>query len=349
MISTLVLQDILALAVNAPSGDNAQPWKFKIDGETISIFNIPDKDGTLYNYKQRGSLVSHGAIIENINIIAKQFGLMVNIEILPGEVDCTAKIVFADGESMPQELFEAIPLRSTNRKPYEKKLLLPEHKGMLLSSAKDAGGELRLVEDAEVMKVLSTALSLNEQLLMENRELHDFLFGMIRWTKEEEKQASGLYVKTMEFPVPVQLLLKFVVVHWKATTFLNKIGLSKAIPKQSSALYTASSAFGAICIRDISDRSFIEGGRALQRVWLTATKLGLSLQPVTALPYLMQRIESRDTRSLSHEHISLIQKAYSYIHTAFVLKGEEKIALLFRIGYGDKPTATSMKHPPLLV
>lgn len=349
MIRDSVLQDILNLAVNAPSGDNAQPWKFKIEGETISIFNIPDKDGTLYNYKQRGSLVSHGAVIENISIIAKQFGLTANIEVLPGEKDCTAKITFTDGESIPQELFESIPLRSTNRKPYEKKLLLSEHTDALLNSAKEAQGELRLVQNSDSIQELSSALSLNEQLLMENRELHDFLFGMIRWTKEEEKLVSGLYVKTMEFPAPVQLLLKYVVVHWEAASFLNKIGLSKAIPKQSSALYTASSAFGAICIKDISDKAFIEGGRALQRVWLTATELGLSLQPVTALPYLMQRIESGDTRSLSHEHISLIQKAYSVIRSAFALKNEEKIALLFRIGYGDKPTATSMKHPPLLV
>lgn len=349
MIRTDVLQHILNLAINAPSGDNAQPWKFKIDGNIISIFNIPDKDGTLYNYKQRGSLVSHGAVIENICILAKQFGLTTKIELLPDEKDCTGRITLEEGTRGVQELFEAIPLRSTNRKPYNKKPLPQEDKEKLMRSASVAGGELRLVEGKETIEKLSSALSLNEQLLMENRELHDFLFGMIRWSKAEEREASGLYVKTMEFPAPVRLLLRFVVVHWGATQFLNKIGLSKAIPKQSSALYATSSAFGAICIKDTSDASFIEGGRTLQRVWLTATTLSLSLQPVTALPYLMQRIESGDTRSLSSEHIAHITDAYAHIRQAFSLHGEEKIALLFRIGYGDAPTAVSMKHPPCMV
>ena len=349
MIHRDVLQDILNIAVNAPSGDNAQPWKFKIDDATISVFNVPDKDGTLYNYKQRGSLVSHGAVIENIVIIAKQLGLAAKVEILPGERDCTAKIEFAEGGIERQELFDAIPLRATNRKPYTGEALTVQQKEKLLASAKDADGELRLVESSQLINELSSALSLNEQLLMENRELHDFLFAMIRWTKEEEQRAPGLYVKTMEFPTPVQLLLRFVVVHWGATQFLNKIGLSKAIPKQSSALYATSSAFGAICIKSNSDASFIQGGRVLQRVWLTATKLGLSLQPVTALPYLMQRIEEKDTRSLSKEHIAQIEDSYAHIRLAFNLSGEEKIALLFRLGCGDAPTAVSMKHPPLMI
>ena len=349
MIRRDVLQDILNLAVNAPSGDNAQPWKFKIDGTTVSVFNIPDKDGTLYNYKQRGSLVSHGAVIENIVIIAKQRGLTTKVQILPDEKDCTAKIEFSEGTIAHQELFNAIPLRATNRKPYTGEALTAQQKEKLFASAKDANGELRLVESSQLIKELSLALSLNEQLLMENRELHDFLFAMIRWTKEEEQRTSGLYVKTMEFPTPVQLLLRFVVVHWGATQFLNKIGLSKVIPKQSSALYATSSAFGAICIRNSSETSFIEGGRALQRVWLTATSLGLSIQPVTALPYLMQRIEDKDIRSLSKEHVAQIEDSYAHIRLAFNLNDEERIALLFRLGRGDAPTAVSMKHPPLMI
>jgi hypothetical protein len=60
------IKEILELAVNAPSGHNSQPWRFVIQDNTIQIFNIPDKDKTLFNWKQKGSLTAHGTLIENI-------------------------------------------------------------------------------------------------------------------------------------------------------------------------------------------------------------------------------------------------------------------------------------------
>lgn len=74
MLSSQVMEDytedikkILEAAVQAPSGDNSQPWRFEIrdrDGE-IRIFNIPERDKSLYNYGQMASCVAHGALIEN--------------------------------------------------------------------------------------------------------------------------------------------------------------------------------------------------------------------------------------------------------------------------------------------
>ena len=65
---------ILDIAVHAPSGDNSQPWRFKFDQNSILLFNLEDRDPTLYNFRQRGSYFAHGAIIENIIIVAGTLG-----------------------------------------------------------------------------------------------------------------------------------------------------------------------------------------------------------------------------------------------------------------------------------
>ena len=78
-----ILVDILNHAINAPSGENCQPWKFKITNNQIYIFNIPERDQSSYNFKQKGSLVAHGALIENILIISSVIGFDTKVTFFP--------------------------------------------------------------------------------------------------------------------------------------------------------------------------------------------------------------------------------------------------------------------------
>ena len=84
-------------------------------------------------------------------------------------------------------------------------------------------------------------------------------------------------------------------------------------------------------------------------MWLTATAQGMSIQPVTAIPYLAQRVDVGEASAFSGYHQDLIRKANSVISAAFGLKGKEHIAMLFRIGYGDAPSATSSKAQPVIL
>ena len=89
-----VFKKILSFAVYAPSGDNMQPWKFVIEQEALYIYNCPEKDPTLYNYKQRAALISHGALMENINIAASSYGFSASFDYFPDSTNpnLTAKV-----------------------------------------------------------------------------------------------------------------------------------------------------------------------------------------------------------------------------------------------------------------
>ncbi len=349
MVQRAVIQRILETAVYAPSGDNAQPWRFVYENDAIFIYNIPDRDATLYNFRQRGSYVGHGALVENIVIAASEEGFDTSVFYFPGPALCTARIDLRQGTKNEHPLYKSIRVRSCNRKPYDRSPLGPRDLNTLQEAVGHANVSLTLVEDRDVIRALAGAVSTNERVLMENRGLHDFLFSMIRWSIRDEQRSPGLFIKTMEFPPPVRLILKYIVSNWSALRVLNLIGFSKSIAKQSAALYESSSAIGALIIESDADRAYMDAGRVLQRVWLTATTNGLSMQPITAIPYLRDRIEAGGSEMFTEEHRTLIRSAYAIMMRAFTIRREEQhIAMVFRIGRGPKPTASSHKLPPIV-
>ena len=349
MIPRATLQRILDIAVYAPSGDNAQPWRFVCNGNTVFIYNLPDRDATLYNFRQRGSYVGHGALIENICIAAAHEGLETAVAYFPGPALCVAKIELTPDSKKEQPLYDMIKLRSCNRKPYDMKPLGPRDMTLIQDSVGHSGVSLVLIDDKEDISKLAVAVATNERVLMEHKGLHDFLFSMIRWSRSEEQRSPGLFIRTMEFPGPVRILLKYVISHWSLLKVLNLIGMSKSIAQQSGAVYKASSVVGALIIDSDADQAYIDAGRVLQRIWLTATLSGLSMQPITAIPYLRDRVEAGESEMFSVEHRTLIRQAYAVMVRAFGIRREERhIAMVFRLGRGEKPSATSHKLPPVV-
>lgn len=343
------LRDIISSAVYAPSGDNSQPWEFKLQPGEISIYNRPEADQTLYNFKQRGSFVGHGALIENIALLSAQKGYGVSIELFPDAPNCVARLCFTPEEATAQPLTDVLKERTTNRKPYALVPLKPEHQQVIEKSVEDMLlVKLRLITESTDVQKMGRVLSLNERLLMENRPLHDFLFSIIRFTPTEERKNPGLYIKTMELPPPVRFLFTYVLHHWSIVSFLNRLNFGRLISSQTASLYGASSAIGCIVIPSNTDAEYIMAGRALQRVWLTATVLGMSLQPVAAIPYLAERIAQGEAGDFSGEHVEAITQADSDIRKLAGISSTEHIAMIFRLGYADAPSGISSKRPPIL-
>ena len=337
------LKKILGRAVNAPSGDNSQPWRFALEENTISVFNVPGADETLYNFRERGSYFAHGALVENICLVASVEGLEASVHAFPGDTDCTARIIFENSSAPADPLSAFLEKRCTNRKPYELRALTPKDTNVLHGAVKGPV-ELKLVE-GDAVRFVAAQVSVNERIVMENRALHDFLFGMIRLNPEEERRKPGLNIDTMEFPPPQRFALKFLK-YWNIVQALNLIGFSRLAPKGSAVAFSASGALGVLIIQGESDTDFFTAGRAFERLWLAATGSGVSIQPLAALPYLFQRVRVRETDTLSAKHIGLIKEAYGNICRAFGADSGDTIAMLFRLGYGPEPTARSLKLPP---
>ena len=344
-----VIAEILTKAVNAPSGENCQPWKFIIDiSNALSIYNIPERDQSLYNVDQNGSLIAHGALIENIALIANERGYRCEIEI-PENRDPstpTAVIRFASDSSLtPDDLTNYIDRRTTNRKTYKSVSITNDQINQLASVS--VGTVVSFITDKEKIGGLSRAMSMNEKIVFEHQKIHHFFFSHIRWTEAEQNQErNGFYLPTLELDSKQTSGMKLFK-NWHIVKWLNLLGVSNMIAKDNQEKYRSSSLFGAIIINDLSKSSLINAGRAFQRIWLTVTKLGLSLQPATGIVLLRAAIKSgsRDEFSLTQQN--LIEESYLEFENVFEVR-DGSIAVMFRVGDGGEPSAYSSKMPPMI-
>ena len=222
-----IIQEILELAVNAPSGNNSQPWRFVASEGKVCIWNIPNRDKFLFNYQQRGSLIAHGALIENILIISSQKGYEGSIILFPNEneKDLIAEISFKESgiKYKYSHLYPFILKRTTNRKPYKKTSLEQEDEKKLkefCDSIKDSEPNVLLKQDIESIDKLSKYFSVADRLIFENFDIHEAFFKKVSWTrKEEEKKREGLYVGTKELSPAMRFIFKYVFSNWNALKF----------------------------------------------------------------------------------------------------------------------------------
>ncbi len=337
------------MAITAPSGENCQPWKFFVSGNEIKIFNLPEKDLSLYNFNQFGSYISHGAVIENIVISAKEYGYSSDVSVFPSSQNSNhvSTIRLSKQEEIGRDpLFSYIERRASNRNPYEGRLLSKDSEHKLIQAAGEIEGiGLKLITEKEKKARLGKYLSVSDRLLFENRKLHDFLFSHIIWDeKESQKKKSGFYVKELALPAPIERIFKLLR-SWDKVKIFNKFGFSRVAAKGNVKLYSKVGALGAILSENSKPQNYILAGRATQRVWLEATRLGLSIQPVTGIIFFIQRLLGGDRENFSEEQAKMVRNAFNGIVGEFN-PGNKNIAMLFRIGYSKKEAFKSLRLPP---
>ncbi|MDE2312135.1 MAG: nitroreductase family protein [Patescibacteria group bacterium] len=341
------IKKILAIAVNAPSGDNSQPWKFKLLDNGLEVFNQPQADDTQYNFHQRGSLLAHGALLENVCLLAETEGLKPTITLFPNGTNSnlTARVLFEAFQPAKKNWAEIIELRATNRKAYKSQHLAKEFCDQIQSLNQTGKIKVLLNQEPRDIERLAKALSYNEKLILENPFIHREIFKFIRWSKQAmQKTKDGHDIKSLELEPPQEMAFK-VFSHWPILKFLNRFHVSKLVTNETEKVYRSSACYGLITAPDLEPITLIQAGRLFEKIWLTATQSGVNLQPTTALLYLNQRVTEQQADKLTPEQINIVKTANKVITEVF--RAHEQPLMLFRMGYCQPPTARSLKKPPL--
>lgn len=344
-----IIKKILEVSINAPSGDNSQPWCFKIDGSSIKIFLKSKLDSTIYNFNEYGSYLSHGALIENIVILSTKYSLKTEVLLLPNSKDLqqTSLITFHSTVGITEDpLANWIEKRHTNRKPYRSEELSNSGRECVVNNANMISGPcLHLKDSIANFPPILKALSVNDELMFSNRSIHDTLFNIINWTEEEDKKkVRGLYVKTMELNNE-QVLAFRQLQNWALMSKLVKIGIPKLIAATNRKLYSATPTLGLITIPGLSIDNYIRAGRMIERVWLSANSQNINLHPVSGIPYLALFVRQSSDGVFTDEEKRKILDADEKIRLFFSI-GDETVAFIFRLGYGQPASAKSRKLPP---
>lgn len=345
------MRSLIQAAIEAPSGENAQPWRFRAETNVVSLYHNQGSDESLYNYRNYGTSVCEGAALENMLVQAESMGLSTQLELEP-EPTYTNLIgrIHLVGSTTPknQELASVIPTRTTNRKAYKKTALTTEDAQALeaaFSPFTAEGLTMRRITDRKAIAALAEVGSTNERIMLGNEKLHGFFFSHLTWTKaEDEKQKVGFYIKTLELPPPAQFLFK-VFKKWSVMKTLAKLGFTKVVGKQNADTYASSAEFGIITIPELNSKNMVLAGRAFERIWLTAASRGIELQPLTGTIFMNFHAKNVEDGSFSPQERALMDEQINRLYAVTGVTGN-KIVLMYRLGRGPKPSARASRFAP---
>jgi len=114
--------------------------------------------------------------------------------------------------------------------------------------------------------------------------------------------------------------------NWSLLSLLNKFGMSRLMATACVRLLKSAPSYCLVTIGDRKPETFLKGGEAMQRFWLKATSFGLSVQPMAAMPFLLNHYSHDKGAQFAPRHRRIIQD----IHATYKqVVSEEPNELLF--------------------
>jgi len=280
-------QHILSSAIQAPSADNHHQFRFEIANQALRLWYpgilMPPGGG----YKRALLLLSLGAVSENITLAAGKWGLGGSCTLFPdpARTDLAVEVRWTHDDSLLDPLHEAIPDRHTNRRLFFHGPGLGEGEldGLRQAAEHLPGCSLLWLDRPELRRESLRLIRLAEIERFRNPALHKELFSAIRfdvgWT---ESCADGLPPGALEIEKPLRPVFRLMR-HWPVMRAFNLLGAHHMMGLRAAWLpCRLAPHVGLIAAEGWSDSGVFAAGRAFQRVWLAATALGMSLQPLPA-------------------------------------------------------------------
>ncbi|HEY4044296.1 MAG TPA: ThiF family adenylyltransferase [Rhodopila sp.] len=286
------IEEILNLARWAPSGDNAQPWSFRIeDDETVRV-RIHHAAANVYEYRNgEPTWLSAGMLIETMRIAATGWERGMVCQVPTGApdttmMDTTMTVRFPRTSGVAIDpLLSFVTLRSVDRRGYAWRALSTPEKSAL--GACVTGGlsidwheGLRNRWSVARLSALATAIRLR---CPEAFRVHQQL---IDW--DHPQTPSGIPAHAVGLSRLSVRMMRWGMGEWARMLWLNRLGGALTASVEMDYLPGIGSAAFFVLRRprgagnQAAVEELIEAGRGMQRFWLTATRLGLAVQPLLA-------------------------------------------------------------------
>ncbi len=335
---------IVRAGIQAPSGDNVQPWRFTIGPGRIDIRPDREADPSFFNVRQTATLLSCGAAIQNMEYAAGSLGLACRTEIRPdsgnGGDRAASLRLHAGGQPYHELMAAALWRRTTNRLLYSSKPV-PEAVWERLAGMADAEGAAMLAHTSRSadLRLLARAVYLADRVRVERQDLHEYLMDTIIFESYPqdpeapvpERFKRGMPLKNLQAGAAGELYLK-TVRPWRNMRFANAIGLGRAMPFYSFLSMLRCGGAGLICAPEGGEGGIIMAGKALQRVWCALEHFGFAVQPMAALTLLNLRLDQEGEASFAPAHVKMLREGRDIMQKVFMRPAEYTPLLMFRTG-----------------
>lgn len=344
MVTNLVEKSLLA-----PTGGNSQPWKWLFHNNQLFLFHDKGMSTQFLDFKGYGAYVGLGAAAENLILEAHKNNLEARIETFPLKENrkLAARITFEPLlKAQPYDyLIGYINDRCTDRNIYDSEPVSKE----VLKSLSDAcssipGVKLHMITGADEVKAYGKILGRSDKLLLTTKKTHEEFMDEIRWDQEEvERTKSGVDLDTIDLTATEVAGFK-VIKNWSVVKYLNKWGGGGTFEKLSKKCAESAYGLGMITVSDLNSSQFFDGGRAMQRLWLEATKHNVNVHPLCALNYMFIRMRQGNAEGMDDRMVKELTKLWSEHEKHFSDNGEIGV-FFFRFFKGTNPKKRSLRKP----
>ena len=348
-ISANDIRTLVSYATLAPSAGNAQPWRVIARGSTLRFTIDQSRGWQFLDYKRSATHVAFGAAVENLSLAAAAMGLRADVYMFPDPGDpgvvCEVDLSPVEGASTPP-LAPHIARRVTNRRRSRRVPLSEVALYDLSAAAEEAGARLLLLTEPAALDEIAALIGASERLMYMSEIMHRDTARELRWTQSEvEGTRHGVDVATLELSPPEVAAFR-VAMSWPGMAALRSVGAGRGLGDGSKRSIDVSSAVGVVVGEGTSPEAYFSGGRALERVWLTATAHELALHPISGMIYLFARLEQGRGEGFSESEIETIRGLRErYLKLFQIEPGREAEVLLFRLSVADPPRIRSLRLP----
>ncbi len=284
------LHEIIEAGTQAPSSGNEQPWKWIYQHGKLLLFHDKTRTFSFSNTKNISTFIALGASYQNIVLKSYELGYGIENVLTPSTCQQAhiATLYFraiddprADKVPFPG-LTEFIPLRSTNRGPGISGDLAPLDRRMLQEIfARNSDAQLHFYTQKDKIQEIGKIVGACDlYTLLHDQGHHDFFERNIRWTPEAYHNTSDGIPYQPQVHIPTLPAALAVLRDRKVAQALRTVGGGSIISEASQIGISQSVAVGMISVTDLSPDTVFKAGSSLQALWLQATALGYSLQPL---------------------------------------------------------------------
>ncbi|WP_281300095.1 MULTISPECIES: ThiF family adenylyltransferase [unclassified Iodidimonas] len=343
------LHQILDQARWAPSGDNEQPWRFEIlDENSLRIHLIYHPGSNFYEYAHgRPILLAAGGLLETIRIAASHHGLSIEWTLDENANPWAIHVTFHEADVSPDRLMPFIKSRTVDRRPY-RKIGLDAKEMARLEQTLPKGGRIIWFQSPKARWAM-TRLNMKATLLrLTIPEAHRVHQKAVNFSTDHSPW--GMPAQSVGLDPLTVRLMRWANAKWSRTKILNRLlGGAWAASLQLDILPGMNcAAHFALCWdqdkAERPDQDWIMAGQHMQRFWLTAHAMGLSIQPSYA-PLIFTHGASHDQR-WSESRTDIKAKAIGQFFDSVMACSSDAVIFPGRIGRSRRPvTSRSVRQP----
>lgn len=337
---------VLDLARWAPSGDNTQVWEFERGGDGKFVIHTRDtRSWCVYDLEGRASQISVGALMETVSIAASAEGLDALFTARsPSAEEQKIEVALQPSDRKPDNLLAYVRSRTTQRRPFSTRSIPLEVRSKL-EAAVGEGFSLRWVESPGGRWNMAKLLFRSAWIRLTTEEGYRVHRETIDWGRKFSddripESAVGVDWFTLR-------IMKWALKSWSRVKLLNRFAAGTVLPRLQMDLlpaYCCGAHFMIVADKPLdNDTDYHAGGRALQRFWLTATRLNLQLQPEMT-PLIFSGYADRNLEFTRNQ--LALKRATAVSESLKQSFGADCVThgvYMGRVGYGATPTSRSLR------